>query len=399
MDIRVAVRQRAACKGRVNLAGPDVPKRALFGPFSYVESLSAGRSQLVRHRPRSRFGAERVTGCGSDRTRTHAGQLHRHSPDLSCHVADRDAQAHRALPLPLSHRGSRVAPVRGACGVAFVTTRPQPAAFVRVVTKHGSEAHKTERERVRTVSRPQLSQEEVQQLTRATFSREERSGPRRRRDRGTFRVSERDVEVLGLIAEQYAVTLDQLARLIGRSYRTARGLRDRWCSAGWTHSAKLTVNLPPFVWLTRQGSRLVDSPYRTWDANLGLATHIGAVTDLRLLLERELRLGQWECERSLAQSCPSHSASRPHLPDAVLICDQRIAIEVELTRKSRVRLAPIVEQLSWDYDSVWYFAPERLRPALFEFATAAPYDNVTIHCYPPDRADWQVRADLDRTWA
>jgi hypothetical protein len=175
-------------------------------------------------------------------------------------------------------------------------------------------------------------------------------------------VSERDLELLGLIAEQYAVTLDQLARLIGRRYRTARGLRDRWGNAGWAHSAKLAVHLPPFVWLTRQGSKLIDSPYRTWDPNPGLATHIEAVTDMRVLLERELRLGAWECERSLAQTWPSRSATRPHLPDALLVRDQRIAIEVELTLKSRARLATIIEQLSWDYDSVWYFAPERLRP-------------------------------------
>jgi hypothetical protein len=245
----------------------------------------------------------------------------------------------------------------------------------------------------------QLQQKEVRELTAEPFAKEKKNGRRTRRDRGSYQVSERDVELLGLIAEQYAVTLDQLARLIGRSYRTARGLRDRWCNAGWTNSAKLAVHLPPFVWLTRQGSRLVDSPYRTWDANPGLASHIEAVTNLRLLLERQVRLGAWECERSLAQSRPSRSASRPHLPDAVLVCDQRIAIEVELTLKSRARLATIVEQLSWDYDSVWYFAPERLRPTLFEFATAAPYDNVTIHRYPPDRADWQRRADLDRSFA
>src|SRR5205807_10542596 len=121
--------------------------------------------------------------------------------------------------------------------------------------------------------------------------------------------------------------------------------------------------------------------------------------ELRLLLEREVRLGTWQCERSLAQSSPSRSDGRPHLPDAVLVNDKRIAIEVELTLKSRRRLATIVEQLSWDYDSVWYFAPERLRRTLFEFATTAPYDNVTIHRYPPDRSDWQLRADLDRTWA
>jgi hypothetical protein len=55
-------------------------------------------------------------------------------------------------------------------------------------------------------------------------------------------------------------------------------------------------------------------------------------------------------------------------PDAVLVNERRTAVEIELTLKSRARLATIVEQLSWDYDSVWYFAPERLRPALCELA-------------------------------
>ena len=275
-----------------------------------------------------------------------------------------------------------------ACGFSFGWSRSTGAKQTR---PGGSREHAASK-------RIQFT-EEVPKLSEATTSTRGTSGRRRRRDRGSYRVSERDVELLGLIAEQYAVTLEQLARLIGRSYRTARGLRDRWSNAGWTHSAKLAVSLPPFVWLTRQGSRLVDSPYRTWDSNPGLATHIEAVTNLRLLLERELQLGTWECERSLAQTWPSRSAARPHLPDAVLTCDLRIAVEVELTLKSRARLGTIVEQLSWDYDSVWYFAPERLRPAFIELAATAPHDNVTVHRYPPDRADWQVRADLERTWA
>ncbi len=182
-----------------------------------------------------------------------------------------------------------------------------------------------------------MSQKEEQKLTRATLSRNEQSGRRRRRDQGTYRVSERDVELLGLIAEQYAVTLDQLGRLIARSYHTARGLRDRWCNAGWTHSAKLAVNLPPFVWLTRQGSRLLGSPYRTWDPNPGLATHIEAVTNVRVLLERELRFGQWECERSLAQTRPSRSDSRPHLPDAVLALGLVLRPRTAAGRPVRVR--------------------------------------------------------------
>jgi hypothetical protein len=53
------------------------------------------------------------------------------------------------------------------------------------------------------------------------------------------------------------------------------------------------------------------------------------------------------------------------------------------TLKSRIRLGAIVDELSQDYDQVWYFAPERLRPALVELAGAAPYGNVSVHRYPP----------------
>jgi hypothetical protein len=189
--------------------------------------------------------------------------------------------------------------------------------------------------------------------------------------------------LLGLIAEQYAVTLEQLARLIGRTHRTARGLRDRWCNAGWTHSAKLAVNLPPFVWLTSRGSKVAQSPFRTWDANPGLATHIEAVTNVRLLLERELRLGAWECERVIAQNFHSRSETRAHLPDAVLVRPERTAIEVELNLKSRARLDAIIRDLGESYDQVWYFAAPRLVPTLEEIASLTRWQNVTVHRYPP----------------
>jgi hypothetical protein len=210
----------------------------------------------------------------------------------------------------------------------------------------------------------------------------------RRCDYGSVRASERDLELLYLVGEQYAVTLPQIARLIGRSVHTARALRDRWKRAGWVGSGQLSVQAPSFVWLTGHGAAGVESPFRVWQPNHGLALHIEAVTEVRLLLERELRLGEWECERAVAQQFAKDRDRRGHLPDGVLHRDgQRIAIEVELTLKSRMRLGAIVDELSQDYDQVWYFAPERLGPALSELAAAAPYRNVSVHRYPPRAAE------------
>ena len=211
---------------------------------------------------------------------------------------------------------------------------------------------------------------------------------RRRCDYGSVRASERDLELLYLVGEQYAVTLPQIASLIGRSVHTARALRDRWKRAGWVGSGQLSLQAPSFVWLTGRGAAGVESPFRVWQPHHGLAVHIEAVTDVRLLVERELRLGGWECERAVAQQFASDGGRRGHLPDGVLHMDgQRIAIEVELTLKSRARLGAIVDELSQDYEHVWYFAPERLAPALGEVAAAAVYSNVSVYRYPPLAAE------------
>ena len=114
---------------------------------------------------------------------------------------------------------------------------------------------------------------------------------------------------------------------------------------------------------------------------------VAAVTDVRILLERRLGLGGWECERQLAQRSPSRSETRPHLPDGVLDGPARVAVEVELTLKSRARLAAIIGELSGTYQHVWYFAPEQLQAALGRLAGEAPWGNVTVHRYPPLLSD------------
>ena len=199
-----------------------------------------------------------------------------------------------------------------------------------------------------------------------------------------MRFSERDGWLLGFVGEQYAISVDQLARLIGRGHRTGRALRDRWCGAGWVESRRLTRTGPSLMWLTGEGTRVAQSPYRTWRPNVSLATHIEAVTDVRLIVERQLRLGEWRCERALAQSAPSRSEERPHLPDGLLIRGGReTAIEVELTLKSRARLETILAELGHRYDEVWYFAAPSLRRAVGALADEAPWQNISVYSYPP----------------
>jgi hypothetical protein len=211
---------------------------------------------------------------------------------------------------------------------------------------------------------------------------------RRRLDRGTIRFWERDGELLSFVAEQYAITIDQLARLTGSSFGTAEHLRDRWRRAGWIESHQLIWRGASFLWLTREGARVVQSPYRALSPNPGLAAHSAAVTDVRLLLERELSRGSWECERALARSTWSKDEGRAHLPDGVLSGSTgRIAVEVELTLKGSTRLDLILAELGRRYPEVWYFASPRVSPTLERLAAESPWRNVRIHPFPPSAED------------
>jgi len=218
--------------------------------------------------------------------------------------------------------------------------------------------------------------------------KKETKGRLRRAGYGRVRASERDLELLELIGEQYAVTVPQLARLINRRLDTARSLRDRWKRAGWIDSGPLSLQAPSFVWLTTRGA--ANSQFRVWPPNPTLALHIEAMTNVRILLEHELRFGEWECERAIAQRLArAHGRfNRGHLPDGILNQGgERIAIEVELTVKNQTRLKEIAEETSSKYDRVWYFAKPKLVPVLRKIAAENPYPNIAVCVYPPTADD------------
>jgi hypothetical protein len=215
-------------------------------------------------------------------------------------------------------------------------------------------------------------------------------GPKRKRNRdfGSVRFTERDRWLLAFVGDQYAISLEQLEQLTGRSHFTAVNLRKRWTSARWVEFRRLTASGPSLLWLTREGVRVAQSPYKQWRPNGALATHIEAVTNVRILLERQLQLGEWRCERELAHDMFSLTQTRPHLPDGLLGTGSgQIAVEVELTLKGRTRLTEIVAEVGQRYSQVWYFAPPRVLRTLAALAQEARQKNIIVHPYPPRPGD------------
>jgi len=188
---------------------------------------------------------------------------------------------------------------------------------------------------------------------------------KRRADAGLIRTTERDLRLLRVVGEQYALSVPQLARLMGRSGHAGRWLRERWQRAGWVEGRALLVGKPPFLWLTRRGLNAAGLDYAVWRPRPGALAHVAGVTEVRLDIEQRHPDAEWVSERDLPRIGTGQAA---HRPDGLVVLNGRVvAVEVELTQKDRRRAQRIMGELVVAYQSVTYFAspaPRRQLEAL-----------------------------------
>ena len=202
---------------------------------------------------------------------------------------------------------------------------------------------------------------------------------RRRADAGRLRCTARDLELLGLVGEQYALSLPQLARLIGRSLHAARWLRARWERAGWARGRAVLVGQPVFVWLTRKGQRVAGSEFSLWRPNPGALAHIAAVTEVRLWVANRHPSAGWVCERELAREARTAGTNGQHRPDGLVVLDGReLPVEVELSHKRPARRERIMRELVTRYGQAVYFASEAQRPRLEETARSIGSERIQV---------------------
>lgn len=200
---------------------------------------------------------------------------------------------------------------------------------------------------------------------------EEGRGRRRpRSDAGQARLTWRDLRALRFIGEQYAVTHEQLERLLALfaddgserervQTRLAYRARNRWGRAGLVEARQVLAGAPPIIWLTARGRALVELDVRSWRPTMNTVRHVPAVTEARLFLEARRPDGEWVPERLLTRESPAGAASAAaRRPDGEFRYDGHVlAVEVELSAKKESRLRSIVRDRLERYDAVWYFAP------------------------------------------
>lgn len=173
------------------------------------------------------------------------------------------------------------------------------------------------------------------------------------------KVTNRDLRALRWIAEQYAVRTDRLRWLWpflgdeGAASVTTERVRQvvqRWETAGIAESEALLARSARWVWPTATGLRALEMPWRFRAPAIGSLHHLDAVSSTRLFIERAWGCDRWQCERELRSESDGQ-----HVADGVWWSHTRpVAVEVEITLKSRRRIARIVTDLLCDYPYVLY---------------------------------------------
>ncbi|MGD1059568.1 MAG: hypothetical protein ABR992_19415, partial [Solirubrobacteraceae bacterium] len=154
------------------------------------------------------------------------------------------------------------------------------------------------------------------------------------------------------LAEQYGARADQLEVLTGCGPRTVQRTVARLRAAGLVRTQRMIVGEPTWVTPTAAGIAVCGTGFGVWRPRIGLLAHVAAVNDVRLHIQARDPQAEWVPERVLAKE----RGAGQHLLDGVAITGgRRVAIEVELTAKSRRRITTILDELAGRYDAVLYF--------------------------------------------
>jgi len=193
-------------------------------------------------------------------------------------------------------------------------------------------------------------------------------------------LSRRDLDVLGWTGEQYAVRTDQLGAFLDCTPRTVQRLLSRLREQRLVEVRRVLVGEPAWVIPTVKGLRASGLSFAAWHPTLGLLAHVAAVTEVRLHVQSRSPESEWVCERVLARE--KHNPQE-HLADALVLLDgRRIAVEVELTVKSKRRTRTIIKELVDRYDAVLYYCASGPLRLLSELASDGAWPSLGIRQLP-----------------
>jgi hypothetical protein len=207
---------------------------------------------------------------------------------------------------------------------------------------------------------------------------------RARSDKGKIRTTERDIECITWIAEQYAARGDQIQRLLSRypdpvhprkeelvSPSSVREQISRWVHAGWIVYDRILAKGPGWAYVTRKGLHLamLHEKFRARPPSTKLLNHIYAINQVRLWMDvDEETTYNWKSERYLRAErdlAKGEGNSKP-IPDAEIRPPDEgvVAIEVQISPLKPSEWDRKLRELYAHYDEVCVYVPTEAMQAV-----------------------------------
>ena len=191
---------------------------------------------------------------------------------------------------------------------------------------------------------------------------------RRRSDAGVLQITDRDILALTWIGEQYAITFDQLRRLLGQhstaavkdtlSVSATRNALQRWQQLGLIEQPrKLRAGHPSYIWLSRKGLSQIGLPYPYYEPKLSNLAHINDVNTIRLHIQAQHIWIPRRTLRAAAARMQDADQDNSPLPDAEFYQASRIATAIVIVERPKplTELASNVHGMLEHYETVWYY--------------------------------------------
>lgn len=197
-----------------------------------------------------------------------------------------------------------------------------------------------------------------------------------------MKLTERDKEILQFINAVGWCIAPQLGRRFSIKWWIVYRLMKRLVRAGLVIHHRVHFDLHGIYYLTSQGAAFTDLPPLD-RISKGIYDHQRILVDVVLKLRESYPNAIWISERHLIQQKFQYGVGQlGHVADGLLKLNgkHQIAIEVELTLKSKKRLERILKSYATQIaiKEVWYFCSPGVIPTLTNLITKKPY----IKIYP-----------------